>query len=394
MAVHHCLSHCRILQPPLCSPPSLIPSSANRMSQRPSPHSPNPKKPRLCSFLFMLSLLLGTFICLATSTFYAAQAQTIPHDSPSPHYYDSSPPRTLRGKTSTSNPPPRQLADFPETTLEMLNASRLPSTPSTRVSHVPYPSSISVPSHSTPHLSPQHRSVTSPSPPSPSAAREDDMTASGLDPQSGAGRQGNTTHHVNRRWYPKANQATSYLDGMGAPDVAEIIKVTRTGNPVYDGITSVMTVADFGLRMRQEKLREQVGGSVDGEIDEPLVEGQSLEGGGGEVHKSGVVGVALTGLMPRNIGTGGDGGGGSKGHMFVGGGRKDKYSGGRIPWEIAEREREKEKDRKEKERKSEVRKSNRASFRKVVIDEALDQYFTDRQWFMQEVVAPVFAEEE
>eukprot|EP00922_Rhytidocystis_sp_ex-Travisia-forbesii_P069678 GHVS01104088.1.p1 GENE.GHVS01104088.1~~GHVS01104088.1.p1 ORF type:complete len:307 (+),score=53.75 GHVS01104088.1:134-1054(+) len=150
-----------------------------------------------------------------------------------------------------------------------------------------------------------------------------------------------------RRWYPKAQEATDYLQGMAAPEVAEIIKLTRTGNPIYDGITSVMTVADFGLRQRQGKLHEE---ATDG------VKVEESAGNGGVVRVE--RGVKLKGIKERGEGSLG----GKKGTV-----RKREHLGSEgIDWQ---------------------------AFRKVVVDEAMNQYFADRQWFMQEILAPAFAED-
>eukprot|EP00922_Rhytidocystis_sp_ex-Travisia-forbesii_P064473 GHVS01095801.1.p1 GENE.GHVS01095801.1~~GHVS01095801.1.p1 ORF type:complete len:342 (-),score=78.19 GHVS01095801.1:668-1693(-) len=253
--------------------------------------------------------------------------------------------------------PPASL--FPATTsLETLNASsRLPR-PIGRAIYAPPPPLTSDPPslpssvHSSPPRPQPQETQTSPPTVTSDSLEMDDRVV------------------TPRRWYPKAQEATNYLQGMAAPEVAEIIKLTRTGNPVYDGITSVMTVADFGLRQRQGKLhveaeeKEGGGGML---VVEGRAGGETGLRGKPAVGRVGVErGVKLKGLKDREreVSLVGKKAGGRKAH----GVKRDHQGGehGGIDW---------------------------PAFRKIVVDEAMDQYFADRQWFMQEILAPVFAED-
>eukprot|EP00922_Rhytidocystis_sp_ex-Travisia-forbesii_P064486 GHVS01095815.1.p1 GENE.GHVS01095815.1~~GHVS01095815.1.p1 ORF type:complete len:341 (-),score=79.07 GHVS01095815.1:653-1675(-) len=262
----------------------------------------------------------------------------------------------LRSPSPSYIPPPASL--FPATTsLETLNASsRLPR-PIGRVIYAPPPPVTSDPPsppssvNSSPPRPPPQEARPSPPPVTTDSLEIDDREV------------------TPRRWYPKAQEATNYLQGMAAPEVAEIIKLTRTGNPVYDGITSVMTVADFGLRQRQGKMHEGAGEKEGGMV---VVEGRAggetgLRGGKSAAGRVGVErGVKLKGLKDREreVSLVGNKAGGRKTH----GVKRDHQGGehGGFDW---------------------------PAFRKIVVDEAMDQYFADRQWFMQEILAPVFAED-
>lgn len=202
-----------------------------------------------------------------------------------------------------------------------------------------------------------------------SSAPSSVSSPSSRDPSSLSPNESPHSPPPNRRWSAKAAHATSYLNGMEAPEVAEIIKLTRTGNPLYDGITSVMTVADYGLRQRQERLQTQVK-DEEKVVDETIPVNSNItqqhslllqpEEGHIMGDRTNVHGKRFVFRKDKRAGTD------RITPVKTGGGRRKPEKNKGIDWD---------------------------NLLKIIVDETLSQYYSDRTWFMQEIVAPVFQDD-